>query len=410
MESKRSLTKIFVGLLIMELVATIDVTGVTVLLPTLQEYFQLKDDMSGIILASYILPFTLFLVPIGWIADKTKPEKILQISIISFAIASFFCAISTSFEMFIIFRFIKGVASAGMFATEFTIIIKYWKDPWETFEKVVTGIAIGLILGPLAASGFAGQDLLIFNFPAWRYFFLIGTLLGIIGFLLYIPITKIKPVSRKTDRAISEIPKTFWGKNTYLCKIMFWGIVLNLIISIAMQGINIIITLHVQNTLEKSAWYNGLILMTIALGIAISNVLQIGSTIGKKLENKISFLNDIEIAAWGCSFGLAIAICILPMTNWIGYYVFPIYFIIGMLFGIPLASIEIMVLRDLKTDVLAQGNGIIVSVMQGGYVIASLSTPFIYSRFKDESSYLFAFPIFIITIIFLISKKIKKIN
>ncbi|MCX6744556.1 MAG: MFS transporter [Candidatus Parcubacteria bacterium] len=176
---KKSEIMVIIGLLVMELLAAIDTTGVTVMVPTLQNYFHIPAGISGWILMAYLLPFSLFLVPMGYLADKIgKPEKVIVWSILTFALASALCGLANNVEMLIACRIIKGIAAAGMFACEFAIILKYWQKPRRIVEIIMIGLAVGVLIGPICGGLFSQPE-------TWRYFFLIGTALALLGFVAY---------------------------------------------------------------------------------------------------------------------------------------------------------------------------------------------------------------------------------
>lgn len=347
--------RIVAGLLIMELLAAVDTTGVTVMAPTLQKYFGLSEGFTGWILMSYLLPFAFSLVPMGILADaKKSPEKILRWSTLGFCIASGLCALSTGGYSLVFARILKGICAGGMFATEFAVILKYWKDPRRTVELAVTGLGLGVIVGPLIGGFFS-------DVGTWRYFFLIGSGLAVLSFYLFKDIEKLEPVSVEL---MEQESSRWWSKD------LSWGLVFEFVVAFATQGFNLFLALHVQNKLNLSPMVSGVLLTIIAVGIFTSNAAGIGSRL----------FSDVRQGAWTSAtvFALCMAgLIILPSL--VGIFAYPIYFLMGISLGIVLSTAELMVLESAPLSKIAMVNGMAIAMMQAGYGLASGIMPMIYS-------------------------------
>lgn len=384
-QEKRNQAFVLIGLVLMELVATVDITGVTVLVPTLQNHFHIPAEMAGWILMAFLIPFALFLVPLGWLADKTgQAEKVMVTSILGFAICSGLCALAPDEYWLIAWRILKGICAAGMFTTEFVIIIKYWEDPRRTVEIVIAGIAVGILLGPLAGAVFATDYL-------WRFFFLIGAIFAIMAFFAYQNLKKLQPIVRAADQQFLPANLTFGAKIKYLTKMLFWGMLLNFVLALTTQGTNFLITLHVQENLGKSPLFNGLLLSIVALGVLVANATGLGSRL----------LKNITVAAWGSAAAIAISLITLNFTNWISPLACVNYFVFGIFLGIAMSSVELMILKPLPISVLALGNGLVVTSMHTGYGLVSSVIPALYLHFGTNTTFFLAAMLLAVILIFL---------
>lgn len=367
MSTKMKQGFVLAGLLLVELLASIDITGVTVLVPTLRTYFNLPEELAGWVLMAYLIPFSLFMVPIGWMADKTgQPERIIAGAILGFSICSLLCALAPNGLALIAFRALKGVCAAGVFTTEFVIIIKYWQNPRRTVELVITGLALGVLVGPIAGAVFAGH---------WRYFFLIGTVLALLSFVGLSQVRKLTPVKRQADEADLHHAR-FLDKLKYLAGLIFWGALLNFVMAVTSQGVNLVITLHLQDHLGKSPIYNGLVLSVIAAGMLFSNAIGLGSKL----------IKNTQVAAWGSAMAFAATMILLSFTDWTGLIAWVVYGLMGIFLGVTLSTVELMTLMPLKTENLSVGNGIVIAAMQTGFAISAL-TPILYARLGTNSVY-----------------------
>jgi MFS family permease len=355
-------TIILFGFVLMEMVVALDITGVTILVPTLQNYFQFADSAAGWILAAFLIPFAIFLIPLGYLADRIGPEKVLINSFLGFGFFSLLCVIAPDEYFLMAARFFKGICAAGLFATEFAIIIKYWEKPWRAIEIVVLGIALGLVVGPIGGSLFASPEY-------WRYFFIIGAGCSFIGYAAYRQLKHLTPAERPTE-AITGFDK----------KTLVWGILLEFVVASAIQGFNVMITLHVQETLKQSPLTNALILVAVALGMVIMSGFGLGSKLFKKPET----------AAWFGSLMLAGLIITLYFLDWVAWPAYILFGLIGACLGLTFSTIEMMTLRKLPTNFLARGNAAVVSSMQLGEGVSSLLIPFIYAYFQTATVFFMA--------------------
>ncbi|MBI4992309.1 MAG: MFS transporter [Candidatus Harrisonbacteria bacterium] len=366
----------------MELLAAIDTTGVTVMVPTLQSYFNVSGQAAGWLLMAYLIPFSLSLVPTGYFADKLgKPEKILLWSTLGFGISSLLCSVAPTANSLILFRIMKGISAGGMFATEFAVILKYWEEPRRTVEMAVAGLGLGVIIGPLVGGAFSSAEL-------WRYFFLIGFVLSVGSFAAYLKLNNLVPIPREIDESTTE-------NQTSLLKLIAWGSILEFIVAYGTQGLNLLITLHVQETLNKSPLFNGLILTVIAIGILVTNALGLGSKL----------FRDIKSAAWGSGIVLAVLMSAISLlTNWVNPTAFVVYLLIGATLGISMSTIELMILQSVPTSRLALANGILIALMQAGYALASGTIPLLYPVLGVQSVYVLAVSIGVLAQAYLAKK------
>ncbi|WP_455478155.1 MFS transporter [Bartonella sp. B10] len=155
---RRGLVLVFVTLLL-------DVIGIAIISPVLPEYLvQLTGkDISnssiegGRLLVAYSVMQFLFAPIIGNLSDRYGRRPVLLISIISFAIDNFICAIAWSYSILFIGRILSGISGAS-FATCTACLADISDDKTRTRNFGLLGIAFGLgfIFGSFIG-GFLGQ-------------------------------------------------------------------------------------------------------------------------------------------------------------------------------------------------------------------------------------------------------------
>lgn len=84
-------------------------SSVVIALKYIDTEFAVDAMLLSWIATSYLLAAAVFLVPFGRIADIYGRRKIFIYGIVIFTISSFFCAISPSIIVLIIFRILQGM-------------------------------------------------------------------------------------------------------------------------------------------------------------------------------------------------------------------------------------------------------------------------------------------------------------
>ena len=160
-------------------------SSVVIALKYIDTEFAVDAMLLSWIATSYLLAAAVFLVPFGRIADIYGRRKIFIYGIVIFTISSFFCAISPSVIVLIIFRILQGMGSAMIFGTALAIVTSVFPvgERGRALGINVAAVYLGLTLGPFLG-GFLTQHL------GWRSIFLINVPLGII--VIFFTVWKMK--------------------------------------------------------------------------------------------------------------------------------------------------------------------------------------------------------------------------
>ncbi|WP_297323039.1 MFS transporter [uncultured Bartonella sp.] len=146
------------GLLLVFITLLLDIIGVAIIVPVMPEYLsQLTGDSiskasvdGGILFMVYSTMQFLFAPLIGNLSDRFGRRPILLMSIITFAIDNFICAIAWSYSMLFIGRILAGISGAS-FSTCSAYLADISDDRTRTRNFGLIGIAfgVGFFLGPL---------------------------------------------------------------------------------------------------------------------------------------------------------------------------------------------------------------------------------------------------------------------
>ncbi|MCU1642643.1 MAG: Lincomycin resistance protein [Nocardia sp.] len=155
----------------------LDVTVLTVALPTLA--VDLHADTSALqwFSSAYTLALAAVMLPAGALGDRYGRKKILLAALLLFGAASLACAFAASSGQLIAARVVLGIAAAAMMPLSMSVLPGLFPDPTERQRALtiwITSTAIGLPLGPIVGGW------LLQNFW-WGSVFLLNVPLVVIG-------------------------------------------------------------------------------------------------------------------------------------------------------------------------------------------------------------------------------------
>jgi len=153
------------GLFLVFMILFLDVIGIAIIMPVLPAYLEQLTGGSvsdaaldgGWLLVVYAVMQFLFAPFLGNLSDRFGRRPILLLSVLTFAIDNFICAVATSFWMLFIGRALAGF-SGGSFATCSAYIADISNDENRAKNFGLIGIAfgVGFTIGPVIG-GFLGE-------------------------------------------------------------------------------------------------------------------------------------------------------------------------------------------------------------------------------------------------------------
>ncbi len=153
------------GLFLVFMILFLDVIGIAIIMPVLPAYLEQLTGGSvsdaaldgGWLLVVYAVMQFLFAPLLGNLSDRFGRRPILLLSVLTFAIDNFICAVATSFWMLFVGRALAGL-SGGSFATCSAYIADISNDENRAKNFGLIGIAfgVGFTIGPVIG-GFLGE-------------------------------------------------------------------------------------------------------------------------------------------------------------------------------------------------------------------------------------------------------------
>ncbi|MCI1946496.1 multidrug effflux MFS transporter [Clostridium luticellarii] len=144
-------------------------------LPTVSKFFNASTSITQLSLTTSLLGLAIGQVIIGPISDKTGRRKPLILSLIIFTFSSLLCPLTSSIYIFILMRFLQGLAGAGgiVISRAMARDIYSGKLLVQFFSMLMLVNGIAPIISPVL-----GAQLL--KFVNWKGIFYILTVLGLL--------------------------------------------------------------------------------------------------------------------------------------------------------------------------------------------------------------------------------------
>ncbi|WP_181697587.1 MFS transporter [Nocardia sp. GTS18] len=157
----------------------LDVTVLTVAIPTLAVDLDANTAALQWFSSAYTLALAALMLPAGALGDRYGRKKVLLCALVLFGLASLGCAFATTAGQLIAARVVLGIAAAAMMPLSMAVIPVLFTDQGQRQRALtvwVTSTALGLPLGPVVGGW------LLRNFW-WGSVFLINVPLVILGTL-----------------------------------------------------------------------------------------------------------------------------------------------------------------------------------------------------------------------------------
>src|SRR3712207_2476781 len=158
------------------IMSILDVTVVSVALPTFQtefgaSYAQVAWTMTGYTLAlATVIPLT------GWAADRFGTKRLYMIALTLFVAGSVLCATADSIGQLIAYRVLQGLGGGMLMPLGMTIMTRA-AGP-ERIGRLLAILGIPMLLGPIGGPILGGW---LIDVASWHWIFLINLPIGVVA-------------------------------------------------------------------------------------------------------------------------------------------------------------------------------------------------------------------------------------
>ncbi|MFR9752418.1 DHA2 family efflux MFS transporter permease subunit [Nocardia sp. 004] len=156
------------------IMSILDVTVVSVAIPTFQREFGTSYAIAAWTMTGYTLALASVIPLAGWAADRFGTKRLYMMALIFFVLGSLLCSTAWNIESLIAFRVIQGLGG-GMLMPLGMTIMTHAAGP-RRIGRVMAVLGVPMLLGPIAGPILGGW--LIENF-SWHWIFLINVPIGV---------------------------------------------------------------------------------------------------------------------------------------------------------------------------------------------------------------------------------------
>ncbi len=167
---------------------------VSPILPAISENLGIAVERAGLLIAAYMIPFGIFQILFGPLADRYGKKQVIALSIVLFTAATGLCALGFGLTDLAVYRALTGIFAASVMPISLALI-------GDIFPVQERQGAIGTFMG----ISFLGQGLSMITggaiayFLNWRGVFAVYALLSLIPMILIIKNYKSLPDTKHTD-------------------------------------------------------------------------------------------------------------------------------------------------------------------------------------------------------------------
>lgn len=170
---------------------------VSPILPSISKDIGVTVANAALIITAYMIPFGLFQLVFGYLADKFGKRQVITFAMIFFTISTGLCSIATGLTDLAIYRALTGIFAASVMPISLALI----GDIFPINERqTAIGTFMGIsFLGQGLSMAIGGSIAYFFN---WRGVFASYAVLAIISTVLLLTIGKSIPSTKNSDSKV----------------------------------------------------------------------------------------------------------------------------------------------------------------------------------------------------------------
>jgi predicted MFS family arabinose efflux permease len=273
------------------------------LIPSLSSYFKVSEQAVGLVVPAFLIPYGIFTLFYGLLADKTGTRLIILFSFFLFAIFTALTAFSESIPQLLAWRLLTGIGAGGVIPISLAWI-------GQTYTYAERGRPLGFVFGAVAGGGAFGASVGVFleSFIGWKILFLgVGTIALLVWIILYLAYQKM-PATRAVKQGLT-LNMVFKGYRQLLTSLRggsaYTYVFLN---GIFASGVYTWLALYFERNYSLNGWQIGLAL----LGYGVPGLL-FGPFIGK-LADKFGRSKLLPLGLFLGALSASMLIFNIPLT------------------------------------------------------------------------------------------------
>jgi EmrB/QacA subfamily drug resistance transporter len=160
------------------IMSILDVTVVSIALPTFMRVFSAQYSTVAWTMTGYTLALAAVIPVTGWAADRFGTKRLYLLALLLFVAGSVACGLSWSIGSLIMFRVIQGLGG-GMLMPLGMTIMTHAAGP-KRIGRVMAVLGVPMLLGPIGGPILGGW---LIEVASWHWIFFINLPIGIIAII-----------------------------------------------------------------------------------------------------------------------------------------------------------------------------------------------------------------------------------
>lgn len=161
------------------IMSILDITVVTVAIPTFQAEFDTSYAIAAWSMTGYTLALATVIPLTGWAADRFGTKRLYIMALTFFILGSLLCSTAWNIESLIAFRVLQGIGG-GMLMPLGMTIMTHAAGP-QRVGRVMAVLGVPMLLGPISGPILGGWLIDTFS---WHWIFLINLPIGVVALIL----------------------------------------------------------------------------------------------------------------------------------------------------------------------------------------------------------------------------------
>jgi EmrB/QacA subfamily drug resistance transporter len=158
------------------IMSILDVTVVSVAIPTFQTEFNATYAQVAWTMTGYTLALATVIPLSGWAADRFGTKRLYMLALLLFTLGSVLCATAGSISELIAYRVVQGLGGGMLMPLGMTIMTRAAGK--ERIGRLMAVLGIPMLLGPIAGPILGGW---LIDAASWQWIFLINLPIGAIA-------------------------------------------------------------------------------------------------------------------------------------------------------------------------------------------------------------------------------------
>ncbi|MEV0358057.1 DHA2 family efflux MFS transporter permease subunit [Nocardia sp. NPDC050697] len=160
------------------IMSILDITVVTVALPTFQLEFGTSYAVAAWTMTGYTLALATVIPLTGWAADRFGTKRLYLAALTFFVLGSALCSLAWNIETLIAFRVIQGIGG-GMLMPLGMTIMTHAAGP-QRVGRLMAVLGVPMLLGPIGGPILGGW---LIESLSWHWIFLINVPIGVVALI-----------------------------------------------------------------------------------------------------------------------------------------------------------------------------------------------------------------------------------